>query len=110
MIVRIWRGQATAKNADAYHRHVTESVFPTLEQISGHIAAYLLQRNTADRVEFLAVTLWESIEAVKKFAGADPEFAVVEPEARAVLVEFDDFARHYEVTHGPACSRTRAPV
>ena len=100
MIVRIWRGQTTAKNADAYRRHVTDSVFPTLEQISGHIAAYLLQRKTADHVEFLVVTLWESIEAVKKFAGADPDVAVVEPEARAVLVEFDDFARNYEVTHG----------
>ena len=48
-------------------------------------------------MEFLAVTLWDSIETIKKFAGKDPNVAIVEPEARAVLSQFDDFARHYDV-------------
>jgi hypothetical protein len=49
-------------------------------------------------VEFLAVTLWESIDAIKGFAGENFEIAVLEPEARAVLSQFDDFACHYEVS------------
>jgi heme-degrading monooxygenase HmoA len=99
MIVRIWRGQATIENADAYYRHVTGTVFPALAGIRGHRGAYLLRRETDGRVEFLALTLWESMEAVRQFAGEDIENAVVEPEARAVLAEFDTFARHYEVVH-----------
>jgi heme-degrading monooxygenase HmoA len=103
MIARIWRGEAEAADADAYHRHVTTTVFPSLGGLEGHRGAYLLRRAAGGRVEFLAVTLWDSLDAVKGFAGADPDIAVVEPEARAVLAAFDDFARHYEVAHGAAC-------
>ena len=49
------------------------------------------------RFEFLALTLWESHQAIEAFAGANIDTAIVEPAARAVLSEFDDFARHYEV-------------
>lgn len=97
MIMRLWRGQATAANAGAYFRHVTETVFPSLAALPGHRGAYLVQRDVAGQIEFLAVTLWESREAIKSFAGADIDTAIVEPEARAALTEFDDFARHYQV-------------
>ena len=107
MIVRIWRGQATIENADVYLRHVTETVFPSLAGIRGHRGAYLLQREAAGRVEFLAVTLWESLEAVRAFAGDDVECAVVEPKARAVLAEFDSFVRHYDVVHGAIYEGTK---
>ena len=66
------------------------------------------------RTEFLALTLWDSLDSIRTFAGDDPETAVVEPEARAVLAEFDDFARHYEVASGDfnvprSASPARAP-
>ena len=104
MIVRIWRGQSTVENADAYSRHITGTVFPSLTKIRGHRGAYLLRRETGGRIEFLAVTLWDSMQAVWEFAGDNPETAVVEPEARAVLAEFDRFVRHYDVVHGSICS------
>ncbi len=107
MVVRIWRGQATIENAGAYFRHVTGTVFPSLAEIRGHRGAYLLQRQTAGGIEFLAVTLWESTDAIRAFAGNDAEAAVIDPEARAVLAEFDRFARHYEVAHGSACEGTK---
>src|SRR4051794_3863852 len=100
MIVRIWRGFAGRDGADAYHRHATETVFPSLKAIPGHVGAYLLRRDSAGRVEYLAVTLWDSIDAIKQFAGDTPDVAVVEPEARAVLAEFDDFVSPYEVAYG----------
>jgi len=107
MIARIWRGQATPGNADAYHRHVTETVFAALTSMDGHRGAYLLRRQMPEGVEFLAVTLWDSIEAVKQFAGDNPDVAVVEPAARAALAEFDTFVRHYEIVHAnhPAASK-----
>jgi heme-degrading monooxygenase HmoA len=98
MIARIWKGQALAASADAYHRHVTHDVFPKLKNMPGNRGTYLLQRPLEDRIEFMALTFWDSIEAVKQFAGADPNVAIVAPEARAVLLEFDDFVRHYEVS------------
>jgi len=97
MIVRIWRGQATAKNADAYVEHVTRTVFPELAALAGHEGAWLLRREVDGGTEFLAVTLWTSLESIRSFAGDDIAAAIVEPEARAVLSGFDDFARHYEL-------------
>jgi heme-degrading monooxygenase HmoA len=96
MIVRLWRGEATAENADAYVRHLTGTVFPSLRGLPGHRGAHLLRRKTAAGVEFLAVTEWDSAEAIEAFAGKDIETAIVEPEARAILSSFDTFARHYE--------------
>ena len=99
MIVRIWRGNALLQNAAAYDRHVTGRVFPALKDIPGHRGAYLLRRETEGWVEFLAVTVWDSMDSVRRFAGANPDVAVVEPDAHAVLAEYDDFVRHYEVAH-----------
>jgi heme-degrading monooxygenase HmoA len=104
MIARFWRGQATVANAPRYREHVTRCVFPSLASVPGHRGAYLLSRKRQNEVEFLAVTLWDSIDAIKGFAGENPEAAVVEPEARAVLSIFDDFATHYEVDTGVSCS------
>lgn len=99
MIARVWRGVAVAGNADAYQHHAIGTVFPGLRDIPGHRGACLLRRAVGGRTEFLAVTFWESIDAIRAFAGSDPDTAVVEPEARAVLAEFDDFVRHYEVAY-----------
>lgn len=104
MIARIWRGQAAHDNAAHYRQHAVERVFPSLAALPGHRGAYLLTREIGDDVEFLTITLWDDMEAVKQFAGGNPEPAVVEPEASAVLSQFDEFVRHYEV------SRLSCPV
>jgi heme-degrading monooxygenase HmoA len=103
MIVRMWRGQAKAANADAYEHFVTTKVFAELPAIEGHRGAYLLKRRIGDEVEFVAVTLWESLAAIRKFAGDTIDRAVVEPEARAVLSSFDDVVRHFELAHAAPC-------
>ena len=97
MIARVWRGRANGHNAPHYRAHATQRVFPSLKSLPGHRGAYLLEREARGEVEFLAVTLWDGVDAIKAFSGDDPEVAIVEPEARAVLSDFDDFARHYEV-------------
>ena len=99
MIARTWRGETTTENAEAYYRHLTGRVIPSLGKIPGHRGAYVLQRQADSRVEFVVITFWESMQAVREFAGDNPDVAVVEPKARAVLAEFDDFVRHYTVVH-----------
>lgn len=103
MIVRMWRGQAKAANADAYERFVTTKVFAELPAIAGHRGAYLLKRPVGEEVEFIAVTLWESLASIRAFAGEDIDRAVVEPEARAVLSSFDESVRHFELAHAAHC-------
>ena len=99
MIVRTWRGRAPAAKADAYQRSVTTKVFAKLPAIPGHRGASLLRRAVGDEVEFIAMTRWDSLDAIKAFAGADPTRAVVEPEARALLSTFDETVTHYDLAH-----------
>ena len=98
MIARVWRGAAAdGMGARAYLRHFDAAVLPVLEKVAGYRGARVLRRDEAGRVELLVTTFWDSMQAVRGFAGEDPERAVVDPEARAALVELDDFVRHYEV-------------
>jgi heme-degrading monooxygenase HmoA len=101
MIMRVWRGFAPRKTRDAYPRHLLDTVRPKLEGIAGFIGLYLLRRDHSDEVEYQVLTMWESMDAVHAFAGDDPERAVVEPEAAAVLTRFDAEVRHYDVLAGP---------
>lgn len=97
MIFRIWRGETVPENADAYREHLMTEVFPRLGAMPGHKGAYLLRRDDGEHAEVLAVTLWDSMEAVSRFAGDTPEVAVVEPAAEAVLTAWDHEVRHYDV-------------
>jgi heme-degrading monooxygenase HmoA len=101
MVVRTWRGYAAPGAAQAYPKHLLQSVRPKLEQLAGFRGLYLLQRQGSEDVEFLVLTLWDSMDAVRAFAGSRPEIAVVEPEARDALVRFDGTVNHYEVLAAP---------
>lgn len=101
MTMRMWRGQATAERAGQYVQHATGTVFPKLGKVEGYRGAYLLRRAINGAVEFVVLTLWESMDAVRKFAGADAGRAVVEPEAQAILSGFDESVTHFEIVHSP---------
>jgi heme-degrading monooxygenase HmoA len=100
MIVRAWRGYASTAAPDAYPKHLLENVRPNLERLSGFQGLTLLRRHVGAEIEYLVLTLWESMDAVRAFAGEDPERAVVEPEARAALTRFDEQVTHYDVLAG----------
>ena len=93
----MWKGRATVAKAEEYVRHASEKVFPEIRSLPGHRGAYLLRRSVGNTVEFLVLTLWASMDAIRGFAGPQPDKAVVEPAARAALSDFDETATHYEV-------------
>ena len=100
MILRMWKARSNVERTGEYVQHATKKVFPALRAIEGHRGAYLLQRAVDGAIELVVLTLWDSMEAIRKFAGVEPDKAVVEPEARAVLTSFDDLVTHFEVVHG----------
>ena len=97
VIVRIWRGRERRDGAGAYRRHLEGSVFPRLQSLPGFLGASLLQRMDKGEAEVLVMTKWASMTAIEAFAGPDPERAIVEPEARAVLASFEEVVTHHEV-------------
>jgi uncharacterized protein len=106
LILRMWKARSTVEKSGHYIQHATTRVFPALGAIEGHRGAYLLQHRVEGEIELVVLTLWESMEAICKFAGAESEKAVVEPEARAVLTSFDQKVTHFEVIYGPGESST----
>jgi heme-degrading monooxygenase HmoA len=101
VISRFWRGWTTSDNADAYEELLRAEILPGIHRIDGYKGAYLLRRDVEDGVEFVTLTLWESMDAVRAFAGEDYEVAVVPPEARALLSRFDQRSAHYETIIEP---------
>lgn len=99
MIARHWRGRARANTDSAYLNHLRTETLPRLRALDGHRGAYVLRRGAGDAVEFVVITLWDSLESVRAFAG-DYEAAVVPPEARALLTSFDERALHYDLAIG----------
>ena len=99
MIARTWRCQSPVALADDYYHYLTGTIFASLARIDGHRGAYLLRRAVGEQVEFVAVTFWDSYEAIKQYAGDTVDIAVVKPEAQAMLSDYDTFVHHYTVAH-----------
>ena len=97
MIARVWYGRSTPDNANDYVIHLREMVFPKLETIDGHEGAYILRRDEGGAVEFGVITLWNSMAAIRAFAGDDAEVAVVPPQAQRLLADYDRSVKHYEI-------------
>ena len=97
MVIREWRGRASRVKAAEYPRHFRHSVVPDLCRLRGFLGAFLSERLLGDDVEFLVLTRWTSMDAIRAFAGSNPEKAVVEPGAIATLIDYDQTVRHYEV-------------
>ncbi len=99
MIGRIWHGYTTPENADTYEALLKEEIFVGIQdrQIQGYQGIQLFRRNVGAEVEFITIMWFESIDAVREFAGDDYETAVVPPKARAVLKRFDERSQHYEI-------------
>jgi heme-degrading monooxygenase HmoA len=95
-VVRVWKGYGTPEGVERYCReHLVQTVLPQLQALDGFLAADVLVRSLGDEDEVVVATTWESIEAVKRFAGDDYERAVVEPVARRLLTRFDASASHF---------------
>lgn len=97
MIARHWRGLVKRDRANDYIEHLRSQTLPQLVQVAGFHDASVQQRDLPQGVEFLVVTLWQSLDAIRAFAGSDLESAVVPPKAREMMIEYDRKARHYEV-------------
>lgn len=101
MIGRLWHGWTARDKADAYEELLRTEVLPGIHKVDGHRGAYLLRRDVEEGVEFVTLTLFESMDSVRAFAGEDHEVAVVPPKARELLSRFDPTSDHYEVVIQP---------
>lgn len=93
-IARSWTACATEDGARGYVQYFRDTLAPALAQLPGYLRAEILEGKRGELVELVVETRWASLDAIRGFAGDDFERAVVEPEARALLVSFDDRVQH----------------
>jgi heme-degrading monooxygenase HmoA len=109
MIARTWRGWTSSVDADAYVDYLLETGISEYRATPGNRSAFILRRDDRDRTEFVTLTFWESMDAVRGFAGEEVERAVFYPEDDRFLVERERVARHFEVVEAPASAGGTPP-
>jgi heme-degrading monooxygenase HmoA len=101
MIARIWRGFTREVDKDTYFEYLKKTGLPDYASIPGNRGVWVLRRVREGKAEFTLISLWESYEAIKRFAGADYEKAVYYPEDKRFLLEMEPHVAHYEVLASP---------
>ena len=96
LVTRVWRGWTRSEDADRYDRHYRSEVMAGLRQVPGFRGARLLRRTVGEETEFVSLTFFDDLGAIRRFAGPDYETAVVAAEAREVLIRYDQRVGHYE--------------
>jgi heme-degrading monooxygenase HmoA len=101
LIARIWHGYTTPENAASYEALLKPEVLPGIGRVNGYIGSYFVRRELGAEVEFVTIMLWQSLDAIKAFAGPNYEAAVVPDERRRFLSRWDERSAHYEVISHP---------
>jgi heme-degrading monooxygenase HmoA len=96
MIARIWHGETAAEKAEEYLDYLNRTGIPGYRATPGNRGAFVLRRVEGDRAHFLTLSLWDSLESIKEFAGEDYERARYYPEDEKFLLEFEPTVQHYE--------------
>ncbi len=99
MIARIWHGWTTPENAKTYEEMLRDEIFPSIaaRNIKGYRRAELFIHEDGDEIEFVTLLRFDSMDAVKEFAGADESKPVIYPKAEALLTRMDERSRHYRI-------------
>jgi heme-degrading monooxygenase HmoA len=97
MIARIWRGITLAEKADAYIAYLQETGLKDYANTPGNRGVTVLRRLQGEHSEIVLISLWDSMAAVRAFAGENPERSVYYPEDEDFLLEMEPLVRHYEV-------------
>lgn len=97
MIMRVWRGRTGASKADAYQRFLKATAYPDYGGVPGNRGWILLRRPDSDAVEFMFVSLWDSVDALALYTGGRPELPKYYSEDKAALLELTPQIEHFEV-------------
>ena len=97
MIIRMWHGRVNRNDAPAYREFLKQRAIPDYQSVEGNIDVKILERQEEDATHFITMTTWESLDAIKAFAGENLERAKYYPEDEGYLLEFEPTVVHYEV-------------
>jgi heme-degrading monooxygenase HmoA len=101
MIARTWHGVVPLEKAESYHAYLLQTGVPGLQATPGNRGVYVMRRAEGKLAHFLMISLWDSLESIRAFAGDDVERARYYPEDHDFLLELEPSVTHYEVLEAP---------
>jgi hypothetical protein len=101
MISRIWHGWTARRDADTYEAMLRAEILPGIHRVHGFRGAYMLRRDDGAEVEFVTITMFDDLDAVRRFAGEEWTRAVIHPDAAPLLVRYDEHSSHYDTRITP---------
>ncbi len=96
-VMRIWHGRVPIDKADNYERFLVERAVPDYSSVEGLLKLYFTRRDEGDVAHFLLVTIWDSMDSMRKFAGDDPKVAKYYPEDDEFLLEKEEHVQIYRI-------------
>jgi heme-degrading monooxygenase HmoA len=100
MVVRMWHGRVPTEKAARYRDFLNARAIPDYRSVPGNISVHILERPEGPVTHFITLTFWESMTAIRGFAGDDVDVAKYYPEDREFLLEYEPAVVHYEVAGG----------
>jgi heme-degrading monooxygenase HmoA len=105
MIARVWKGATRQADADRYFDYLKQTGLKDYAAIEGNQGVFVLRREGEDRAEFVLISLWESFDAIRRFAGEDLDRAVYYPADSKFLLSLEPAVLHYEVLASPTTAQ-----
>ncbi len=96
-VMRLWHGRVPVEKANEYEKFLIERAVPDYSSVDGLLKIYFTRKDEGNIAHFLLVTIWDSIESIKKFAGENPEIAKYYPEDEDFLLEKEKYVQHYRI-------------
>lgn len=97
MMARIWSGRTPESKADSYLSYLKKTGVKDYRSTKGNRGVYVFRRTVDGNAEFTLISLWDSMEAIRRFAGPDVDKAVYYPEDKDFLLELEPTVSHYQV-------------
>jgi len=101
MIARIWHGVVPEEKANEYSEYLMRAWISDLKKDKGSKGVYVFRRQDAGKTHFRVISLWDSYDSIKRFAGEDYQLARYNPEDKDYLLELEKYVTHYDVVFSP---------
>ncbi len=104
-IMRLWHGEVAIEKADEYEKFMIEKAAPDYSSVEGLLNLYFQRQDEKTKAHFLLVTIWDSLESIKQFAGSEPELAKYYQEDDNFLLEKEKYTTMYDIFYQKECSK-----
>ena len=97
MVARIWHGRTPLEKADEYRQYLFDVGVKKIATLPGNRGVQMMVAKTSDQAEFMVVSYWDSVDAIKGYAGADYTKVHDLPRDKDFLIDKESLVHHFDL-------------